>query len=293
MNTGKALNTYTILSRFLLSDDDSLSNELLDSWTNEVVLKSDYDFENGIIGLGWLLAFLAQKGKLEGDIDDILYDVDDNVYKITIKAVLEDQFDIDELLTLVNYYGQRLEHKEPSRHFYRNFPHFECMKLLLGKLNTYLLSTPLDKKTICIKSDILLKYSYLLKIGFVESLVEKALYKATEELINYFEHWDNKCGFEVDVLLALTKLLYSVTQYRNPFWMEKVGAIYVKVKEETCFRNTTKLTIWDNLLTASQPPVLAINDQRGFIETEEGVRLLFTLYTNVYGVQVTYSDMDK
>lgn len=291
MSAERQLDVYTILSYFLLSNDRSLPNALLDGWTNEVVLKGEYDFDDGITGLGWLFAFLIQKGILDGDIDAILLDVDDNVYKITLKEVVGNQIDIGRLLELSTFYGQRLANRKSTAHFYRSFTHSECMKLVLEKLNVYLLTMPLNDGTVRVKVDILLKYSYLLKTCIVESLVEEAFYGTMEALVAHFERANTEHPFEREMLLALSKLLHCAIQYQNPCWVKKLYTVYIGVTEEMELRHSTELAIWDDFLMDGQPPRLSIGGYQDYLKTKEGQRLLFTLYTNIHEFEVAFSDM--
>ena len=281
-------NMYVILNDFVLSENRSASNTMLDNWIEEISLANTYRFDDGIIGMGWLIAFLSQNDYLvlDGDIDEILSDVDDNVYKVALKTVLEDTPDINFLLQLATFFQQRLANKKSQAHFYRRFTHFECLKLVLGKLNSFLLADAAGGSNTHIKVDILLKYSFLLKTCILESVVETAFYATMEELIIYFEYLETGNELDDKIRLALSKLLFCSRQYNNPYWIEKLLNIYESLKAES--QATIQQAIWNRLLPNSIPLTLSIEEYRDYWYTKEGQQLLFTLFTNIYEFKVPY-----
>ena len=278
-------NTYTIFSHFVLSDNPSASHALLDYWAEEVAGVNTYGFGNGVVGLGWLIAFLSQNDYLvlDGDTDELLSDVDDNVYKVTLKTVLEDRPDIGYLLKLATFYQQRLATKKSKAHFYRRFTHFECLKLLLGRLDSFLLSNTVGDSDAYLRVDVLLKYSFLLKTCISESLVERAFYKTMEQLIVYFEDFKTLNNLDDKMRLNMSKLLLCAAQYNNPYWVEKLLRIYASIGAQT---HTPEQVIWDSLLTSNAPSII-VEKNRGYLSTTEGQRLLFTMYTNIHEFKIT------
>lgn len=212
-------NTFEIFHTYLTSaNNDSDKQQLLDEWSERVLVRGDYSFEYGLLGLGWLIGFLIDNGHIEGDADEILEDIDDNVYKLTIKEVLDKNLNVEALLGYVTYYQQRLAYKS-SDHFYRRFTHFECIKLILEKLNKFLLEIPaISKDIVQQKISVLLKYSYLLKTCVSESLVEEAFYHAIEELIETLEQSKNSDSYQKEIAM----LHICVQQYEHPCWESQV-----------------------------------------------------------------------
>lgn len=223
-------NMLHILHGYLSSDPAFSDDAFLNEWISEVIETGDYGFEDGLLGLGWLICYLIQENYIQGDADEILTDIDDTIYKLAIKEVLEPEYNVKTLLYFVTYYQQRLHYtsKEP---FLRRFVHFECMKLLLEKLNRYLFENRDDYSQQCINSrvSIILKYSYLTKTCVNETLVEEAFYTTIERLITFFEGQEKLAGFEQ----AVAKLYLCVQQYENPHWVERISPLYATILQNS------------------------------------------------------------
>lgn len=55
---------------------DELAGSLLDDLIVEINSSAPLDFDEGLTGIGWGITYLINKGFIEGDIDDILEEVD-------------------------------------------------------------------------------------------------------------------------------------------------------------------------------------------------------------------------
>ncbi|GHE31809.1 hypothetical protein [Sphingobacterium griseoflavum] len=216
------VSTFDMLYLFLLSDKENRNKAAIDNWAKEVVERERYDFEFGIIGLGWLIGYLIDINYMEGNADEILEHIDDLVYKFTIREVTQQDDNIDSLLYHITYYQHRLSSKS-SIQSYRSFTHLECTKLLLGKLNHFLLNDRrLSPEGVSTQLKVILKYTYLVKVCLSESLVEEALYFAIERLITFFEQQQNLDAYLID----LAKLYIAVRQYENPYWESKIRQVF-------------------------------------------------------------------
>lgn len=236
ITTAIPTDTLDILYSFILLSPAERNDQLLDNWAAEVIAENKYGFEDGLLGLGWLVAYLIETNHIEADADEILEDIDDTIYKLTIREIMNEYTDTNNLLQFVSYYQQRLQYQSKA-HFYRRFTHFECLKLLIEKLNTSI-ST---KEPILVKdtgelTNIMLKYSYLIKTCMSEKLVEQHFYATIEQLISLFEQEDNILGNEQ----ALAKLLICAKQYDNPYWVDKLRSICIQ--NESIIKNTDKHT---------------------------------------------------
>lgn len=210
-------NIFEVLQAYIKAEDFAYRKQLLDDWSSEILQRDDYSFDRGVLGLGWLINYLIHEKYMEGDADEILEDIDDNIYKLVIREILDDNLDIMLLLGYVTYYQQRLTYRS-NIHFYRRFTHLECLKLLLKKLNFFLLDAPLhSREVITQKIDIVLKYSFLIKTCINEKLVEEAFYFAMEQLLEYFEN----NYYSVDDILWTT---VTIKQYGHPYWLNCINA---------------------------------------------------------------------
>ncbi len=126
--------------RLFLSENDTCHKKglaLLDFIAEKIFSCKDYSFENGITGFGWLVAFLHQKKYLNINSDEILEDVDDQIYKITLADLGQDEPSIDKILGLVNYFLIRHRNNNVGENYYRKFAHSECLNLIFNYLITY------------------------------------------------------------------------------------------------------------------------------------------------------------
>lgn len=262
-------NTYELLHYYISSPQSSgYKQEMMDRWSAEVVSREDFSFDTGLLGLGWLVGYLIQEKHLEGDANEVLEDIDDTVYKLTIREVLQNELDVEKLLQFVTYYQQRLAwHSEVS--FYRRFTHFECMKLLIDKLNRFLLEAPASSPEIMHqKNTVLLKYSFLIRTCVSEGLMEEAFYHAIEELIGVFESQPDISTCQPE----LVKLLLCVRQYENPHWERSVARIAE-------FGGAGNRSPWE--LLAFNPNPVKLGD---LLQYAPDSRLLFTLLTNIKAI---------
>ncbi|WP_454059871.1 hypothetical protein [Elizabethkingia ursingii] len=152
---------------FLSADEKNKHKwqELLNTISEEVSTSSDYSFETGITGFGWLIAFLHQEKLIDIDSDDILEDFDDQIYKLTLQELSHQNTDIGTLLGLIDYHIIRHRNKNSNEQYFRKFLHQECINLIVEKLNTfigyYISKKELTQTQIENSSKILLKFSYL------------------------------------------------------------------------------------------------------------------------------------
>lgn len=255
----------------------------------EIVSMDQYTFLDGIIGLGWLISFLIQNGYIAADVDEVLENVDDNIYKFTIKTILEEQPDTDQILGLVTFYQQRIANKESKATFYRNFSHLESMKLLLKKLNDFLLSNTVTHHNLSLNVDVVLKYSYLIQSTVRDTLMEEVFYSKMEQLIVYFETLP-AAPVTNEILLDVLKFAAGITQYHHPCWAEKINAVYVNLKKQQNQDEEVSVAvmIWENIYLSIPNPEIRYQEDRYFWQTEEGQRLLFFFYTNIISFKLSH-----
>lgn len=202
--------------RLFLSDnvEHVAKGKQLLSHISEYISKSeDYSFETGIVGFGWLVAFLYQEKLLEINSDEILEDFDDQIYRITIAEVAKNDLDIPVLLGLMNYHIIRHRNKNPNEIYFRKFVHSECLNLIVAKvfefINKKVFSEQLlenESKTLCL---ILLKCSYCFEYFRHKDM--EMLIQYIAPLIVYFEKQKNKENKYKKEL----SLLYYTTINRN------------------------------------------------------------------------------
>lgn len=262
------LSTLDILQAYIVGTNRD--NTLLDDWASEVVQNEDYGFENGLLGLGWLIGYLIQEKYINGNADEVLEDIDDMLYKLTIVEILCPETNITRLLHFVSYYQQRIQY--PSKtHFFKQFTHIECMKLLLEKLNEYLLEDSLKlPEDISKQIHIVHKFSYLFKTCITEELVEEGFYVTMERLIVFFEDLERPQKYQEQI----ARLYIVARQYANPYWEVKLKAILERIMVDDGLKS-----VWISLAqcTSWQKEKFI----QFVIDNKFDKQLLFELVTNI------------
>lgn len=213
------MNTYHLLSNFIFSNNKEDNETSLDNLIEEAIQENNYSFFDGLLGVGWLISYLTKNDMLEADVDEILYEVDDHIYKMTINAVVKNQLDLDYLLQLISYCHQRLLNVINPKNIYRRFALIESLKLLIDKAciltENHYSSLPVEK------AKFLLKLSYLINTSFFEKDIEVFFYKNIEYLIG---HYQKKLpnSFQYEDQNALCYLLLTSKQYSNPYWVQQI-----------------------------------------------------------------------
>lgn len=68
---------------------EEFAGELLDEIFEEIHDKLPIDFENGYLGIGWGIEYLAEQKFIEGDTNDILQDIDKKVMERDIRRITD------------------------------------------------------------------------------------------------------------------------------------------------------------------------------------------------------------
>lgn len=243
MNPEPAHNKLSIIAlRLFLSNEKTRYEEgenLLHTLSEMMSQTDDYSFENGIIGFGWLVAYLHYQQYIDINSDEILEEVDDQVYKYTIQVIASQKDHINSLLEIVDYSIIRHLNKNPHELHYRRFIHYECINLIFDIL-MYYLEINLNKKALtpqelrnCSKT--LLKFSFCLEY-IQKAEWNKALLKYLVKIIAIIEqhHDRNNYPYEDLLILLLTAkqrnyslaenkildLILSCTTYSNHFILD-------------------------------------------------------------------------
>lgn len=90
---------------------ENFADELIDEIYNELNIELPIDFSGGLMGIGWGIEYLVHSRFLEGDTDEILKEIDDAVYRATLRTPLLVDSDKD-LYGFGLYFLSRLQGKE-------------------------------------------------------------------------------------------------------------------------------------------------------------------------------------
>ena len=174
---------HQLLSQYLVAFDKEKFEENLHIFIEAAIDRDDYSFNTGLLGAGWLLSFGYQHDLVEGDIDEVLSDFDDNFYKLALRIIVDVNSSLEDTLNLIHYFQQRVQNKPLKHNFYRRFALFETIKLLTEKLNSLLKNNSLTRYE---EIEAVLKISYLSQTCMNEKEIEEIYYSKTEELIEKY-----------------------------------------------------------------------------------------------------------
>lgn len=219
------------------------SEKLLDQLGEEMVNLTDYTFNTGLTGIGWMIEYCAQQSFLDINTDDVLEDLDDNCYKRTLINLSNKFYDIDELLGLTIYHLIRSKSKNVGTHYYRQFIHIECVKLLARHLNKYLTenlkkiengkSLSMDKLNDITK--VMLKISHLVGQTKLEKIFEKTFYATIDNFSSFYQNiLSGECSENTEIAMHRSicfNLLMVVTQYDHPIWVAEFESYFNRLNE--------------------------------------------------------------
>ncbi len=115
------------------------ADQLLDNILIKVHKMSNPAFENGIAGVGYVINYLHKTNCIEGDIDDILFQIDATVFKI----INDDNTKITTHLNgLIGYLGYVVERLNNPFHNENSILHELCASMLRNIIDRLYLSMP-------------------------------------------------------------------------------------------------------------------------------------------------------
>ncbi|WP_336702149.1 hypothetical protein [Chryseobacterium indologenes] len=213
---------------------------LLDFITENIFSCDDYSFENGVTGFGWLIAFLHQEGCLHINSDEILEDVDDQIYKMTLAGLGQDEPSIDQILGLINYFLIRHRNSNVGENYYRKFAHLECLNLLFNYLISYIENCIRDRHITFYEFNICCKI--LLKLGYSTEYI--SFKNVNDHLIEFHIHfilfYEAKIIISKDsekemytegllcLLLSAKQKKYEILEQRLLYIIKKAGKLFLQ-----------------------------------------------------------------
>lgn len=131
---------------FILSEIENNPNYeinariLLDEISDHIGDVEDLDFANGLAGIGWGIEWLVQNDFVDANTDEILEDLDDELYKSVVFAKAASLSLHNGTLGKAMYFYKRLTAQNPNPVRYRTLCNQECLVLLTDEINETLLN---------------------------------------------------------------------------------------------------------------------------------------------------------
>ncbi|MFD0763261.1 lanthionine synthetase LanC family protein [Mucilaginibacter lutimaris] len=103
---------------------------MLDQLSEQVAAVERADFRDGMAGIGWLIEWLAQNKHIEADTNELLADMDDELYKSVLYNVHPSNASIGQFTGRGLYFYRRLLSKNKNSSRYRMLCLRECLTLM-------------------------------------------------------------------------------------------------------------------------------------------------------------------
>jgi hypothetical protein len=124
---------------------------LLNELSEEIATVKELNFENGLSGIGWGIEWLVQNDFIEANTNEILEDLDDELYKAVVYAKSPDLSLSKGTIGRAMYFYKRLCARNFKVSRYRHICNQECFVLLIDEIHDHLLNEafeiPLHKVT--------------------------------------------------------------------------------------------------------------------------------------------------
>lgn len=138
------------------------AKSLIDELSDNIASVGLLDFENGLAGIGWAIEWLVQNKFIDADTDEILEDIDDELYKSVVYMKSPDLTITRGAIGKALYFYKRLSARNAHTSRYRNICTRECAVLLIDEINDALID---ENYTIIYKNGLSNQHARLVEIG--------------------------------------------------------------------------------------------------------------------------------
>lgn len=230
MNTKKSNSLAEVISETIHNDISNIDLSIFEEYINMALQHDNYSFNKGLLGIGWFLAYLDNSNKISLDIDEILFDLDDNIYKLSIKEVVSTETNFHTLFDFISYFQQRFIGRNKNQYEYRKFAIHECLKLLMEKLLNSLNANYKSLPHFSL-AEFLLKISFLGPTAYSVVEGEKIFIKVFDHLIDYYSQ--HKSTLSQEDIESLHLLLLSSYQFQNNYWATLIKDLLLETSSDS------------------------------------------------------------
>ncbi|QEM11386.1 lanthionine synthetase LanC family protein [Mucilaginibacter rubeus] len=114
--------------------------QLLDELSENIQNIKEFNFQNGLSGIGWAIEWLVQNKFIDANTDEILEDMDDELYRSVVYAKSGDASLAHGVIGKALYFYRRLCARNSSSSRYRYICIQECLVLLIDEIDELLFS---------------------------------------------------------------------------------------------------------------------------------------------------------
>lgn len=142
--TGLSLAYYLLFAK--LKDNRYLAKgqSLIEDLSENISQVQTFDMESGLSGIGWGIEWLIQNKFIDANSDEILADIDDELYKTVVYSKSANLSIATGTIGKALYFYTRLCAKNPNTSRYRNICNQECLVLLIDELSDKILNDNKD-----------------------------------------------------------------------------------------------------------------------------------------------------
>lgn len=134
---GVSLSLYLSSKHGYYPEAEHKADEILESLINEMPKISDLSFDRGLTGIGFAINILHKEEYINGDIDDILYNIDASLYKFLCKKENEINLVTDFSNGLIGYLVYCISRLENPMHKKECMQHFileAAIRIIIDRL---------------------------------------------------------------------------------------------------------------------------------------------------------------
>lgn len=233
-------------------EDKKSAKKLLNEIGGQISQVEDYSFENGLMGIGWAIEWIAQQKYLKIDTNDVLEDLDDEIYKLILYSKTHHIGLANGTLGRTLYLYKRISTKSSAVDHYRQTSLIESLNLTIDELYDALIADEysfLNRKMIELEEDeqevlrqvlMMLLKLYPLKFNFI-----------VNELLGGIANRMNEWIVDLQQVKPTTfnySCLYSFLQagvvLNNKMWVGHVKALLLSKKiDENQLLNNLKYSL--------------------------------------------------
>lgn len=198
---GISLCYYLLAKHYHGTRNTAIANSLIKYIVNHFEDINSFSFSKGVLGIGWGLEMINQNGFTHLDMNRILYDFDDLIYKQScfFKSTAL-SLDNGSLGKAMYFYQRVLSNKTQYYLSYRSILNQECLLLLVNEIKYYLLDEKVgllnkdDKLTkdeiIEISQSIVLLF-YIHKLNLIPKVISNIIHEIILFIEKIFEDTSN------------------------------------------------------------------------------------------------------
>lgn len=131
-NMGICFSLYVINKELKDIEIERIADNLLEKTINEISTMKDVSFDKGLAGIGCAINLLHMNNCIEGDIDDILYNIDATIYKNLCQQNQHHSVDLlNGLIGYLLYIVSRFKNERHKKDIFQNTINESILRIII------------------------------------------------------------------------------------------------------------------------------------------------------------------